>query len=542
MIPRTRSIASGDRRMRVGDGDGDGGGAHFVFAYYVTGHGSGHATRALEVVRHMLAAGHDVHVVTAAPEFGVTTEIASSRLHIRKVEQVVLDCVAVEPDALTVDRSASLEKAVVPRASILQREAEWLKSIDADVVMLQPWSAGLQVSDVAMGMKGSAESAVASLLSDWEVVRGREETPSPRPPSKRRRGRSLPPASTPVLGARQKRSSSSPPSQDRARRKDKTMASAEVRLTPMAVFWDIENCKVPKDSQVEDISKNIRKALSMNTAVDSATTTIQAYGAVPASIREGLQRTGVRHVDILNRRKDAADKLILVDMFCFAYDNPAPACMLLISGDADFVPAVRMLVERGYTIVIAIPSQGTAASDLTSAGTYTWDWPSLARGEGIVIRRSLPVDVEVLKTEMIQLFKSNGGYIELGHIHSEYTKMFGKQIKLSDYNAPKLVDLFVMLGDPFSVFERKMVLLDMQSDQASTNVTAVGSSELPASLAEDLFVNTEEDPYVPVEDKDVEAVIVGAGSQENEPNERRINKTVFIGKNLNQELEKGFKD
>lgn len=33
--------------MRVGDGDG--GGAHFVFAYYVTGHGSGHATRALEV-------------------------------------------------------------------------------------------------------------------------------------------------------------------------------------------------------------------------------------------------------------------------------------------------------------------------------------------------------------------------------------------------------------------------------------------------------------------------------------------------------------
>ena len=61
-------------------------------------------------MRHLVAAGHDVHVVTAAPEFGVTTEIASSRLHIRKVEQVVLDCVAVEPDALTVDRSASLEE------------------------------------------------------------------------------------------------------------------------------------------------------------------------------------------------------------------------------------------------------------------------------------------------------------------------------------------------------------------------------------------------------------------------------------------------
>ncbi|CAD6248236.1 unnamed protein product [Miscanthus lutarioriparius] len=336
-----------------------------------------HVTTEL-VVRHMLAAGHDVHVVTAAPEFGVTTEIASSRLHIRKVEQVVLDCVAVEPDALTVDRSASLEEFffsfpwnvntstnimtlmqiglmqdVVPRASILKSEAEWLKSIDANVV----------VSDVATGMKGSAESVVASLLSDWEEM--------------------------------------------------------------ISQLW----------------------ACGMML--------VEAYGAVPASIRKGLQRTGVRHVDILNIRKDAADKLILVDMFRFAYYNPTPACMLLISGDADFVPAVRVLVERGYTIVIAIPSQGTAASDLTSAGTYMWDWPSLARGE---------------------------------------------------------------------------------------DVTAVGSSEVPASVAEDLFVNTEKDPYVPVEDKDVEAVIVGASSQENEPNERRINKTVFIGKNLNQELEKGFKD
>jgi hypothetical protein len=59
------------------------------------------------VVRHLVAAGHDVHVVTAAPEFVFTTEIASPSLHIRKV---LLDCGAVQADALTVDRLASLEK------------------------------------------------------------------------------------------------------------------------------------------------------------------------------------------------------------------------------------------------------------------------------------------------------------------------------------------------------------------------------------------------------------------------------------------------
>ncbi|GJN18976.1 hypothetical protein PR202_gb06199 [Eleusine coracana subsp. coracana] len=128
--------------MRVRGGDGDEAAAvtappqHLVFAYYITGHGFGHATRALEVVRHLVAAGHDVHVVTAAPEFVFTTEITSPCLHIRKV---LLDCGAVQADALTVDRLASLEKyhqtAVVPRESILRTEVEWLNSIKADLVL-----------------------------------------------------------------------------------------------------------------------------------------------------------------------------------------------------------------------------------------------------------------------------------------------------------------------------------------------------------------------------------------------------------------------
>ncbi|KAK9699639.1 hypothetical protein RND81_08G186400 [Saponaria officinalis] len=109
---------------------------NLVFAYYVTGHGFGHATRAVEVARHLILAGHEVHMVSAAPDFVYTTEIQSSRLHIRKV---LLDCGAVQSDALTVDRLASLEKyhetAVVPRESILKTEVEWLKSIKADLVI-----------------------------------------------------------------------------------------------------------------------------------------------------------------------------------------------------------------------------------------------------------------------------------------------------------------------------------------------------------------------------------------------------------------------
>ncbi|CAM6123101.1 unnamed protein product [Calypogeia fissa] len=107
-----------------------------VFVYYVTGHGFGHATRVVEVVRHLIKAGHEVHVVTGAPGFIFKREIPSSKLHVRKV---LLDCGAVQTDALTVDRIASIElyakTAVFPRASLLDTEVEWLRSIQANLVV-----------------------------------------------------------------------------------------------------------------------------------------------------------------------------------------------------------------------------------------------------------------------------------------------------------------------------------------------------------------------------------------------------------------------
>ncbi|QHO23947.1 L-arabinokinase [Arachis hypogaea] len=74
--------------------DGDGAAAVYstpkmVFAYYVTGHEFGHATRVAKVVRHLILAGHDVHVVTAAPEFVFTNEVHSPCLFFRKISWTV---------------------------------------------------------------------------------------------------------------------------------------------------------------------------------------------------------------------------------------------------------------------------------------------------------------------------------------------------------------------------------------------------------------------------------------------------------------------
>ncbi|XVE97217.1 hypothetical protein REPUB_Repub03eG0001500 [Reevesia pubescens] len=152
--------------MRIEDNGGECASIkHLVFAYYVTGHGFGHATRVVEVVRNLIAAGHDVHVVTGAPDFVFTSEIQSPRLFLRKL---VLDCGAVQADALTVDRLASLQKysetAVQPRDSILATEVEWLNSIKADFV----------VSDVVpVACRAAAEAGIRSVCVtnfSWDFI------------------------------------------------------------------------------------------------------------------------------------------------------------------------------------------------------------------------------------------------------------------------------------------------------------------------------------------------------------------------------------
>jgi len=156
---------------------------------------------------------------------------------------------------------------------------------------------------------------------------------------------------------------------------------------PVAILWDIENCPVPSDVRPEDVGGNIRMALRVHPVIKGAVMMFSAYGdfnAFPRRLREGCQRTGVKLIDVPNGRKDAADKAILVDMFLFALDNPPPSSIMLISGDVDFSPALHILGQRGYTVILVIPSGVGVSSALTNAGKFVWDWPSVARGEGFV--------------------------------------------------------------------------------------------------------------------------------------------------------------
>ncbi|XP_024007200.1 uncharacterized protein LOC18011994 [Eutrema salsugineum] len=158
-----------------------------------------------------------------------------------------------------------------------------------------------------------------------------------------------------------------------------TTAEAEYSRAKTSVWWDIENCEVPKGWDAYTIAQNVSSALlKMNYC---GPVSISAYGdttLIPLAVQQALSSTGVGLNHVPAGVKDASDKKILVDMLLWAVDNPAPANFMLISGDRDFSNALHQLSMRRYTILLAQPPR--ASVPLVAAAKNVWLWTSLASG------------------------------------------------------------------------------------------------------------------------------------------------------------------
>ncbi|KAF5733433.1 hypothetical protein HS088_TW17G00976 [Tripterygium wilfordii] len=156
-------------------------------------------------------------------------------------------------------------------------------------------------------------------------------------------------------------------------------AEAQYVAAKTSVWWDIENCHVPKASDPHAIAQNISSALAkMNYC---GPVSISAYGdtnRLPNTVQKALSSTGIALNHVPTGVKDASDKKILVDMLFWAVDNPAPANYLLISGDRDFSNALHQLRMRRYNILLAQPQK--ASAPLIAAAKNIWLWTSLVAG------------------------------------------------------------------------------------------------------------------------------------------------------------------
>ncbi|KAI0747887.1 NYN domain-containing protein [Daedaleopsis nitida] len=145
----------------------------------------------------------------------------------------------------------------------------------------------------------------------------------------------------------------------------------------VAVFWDYENCALPALEPSYTIVNRIRRLAHQFGSVKS----FKAYLEYPEqsslkslALRSELQSCGVSLIDCPhNGRKEVADKMMMIDMMAFAIDTPAPATIILISGDRDFVYAVSVLALRQYQVVVLAPR--AAHSSLKAQASAVYHWP-----------------------------------------------------------------------------------------------------------------------------------------------------------------------
>ncbi|PCH40366.1 hypothetical protein WOLCODRAFT_68900 [Wolfiporia cocos MD-104 SS10] len=136
----------------------------------------------------------------------------------------------------------------------------------------------------------------------------------------------------------------------------------------------VENCPISTDAH-----RHIRALLTFAQRYGSIRT-LRAYmdtSLYKSQMRSMLHQAGVSVVDCPHEdKKEVVDRAMGADLIEFALHRPAPATVILISGDCDHSPAISKLFMNGYTTIILSP-QGALSRMSHAQTTMLLSWPEL---------------------------------------------------------------------------------------------------------------------------------------------------------------------
>ncbi|KAL8038667.1 hypothetical protein ABFX02_11G122800 [Erythranthe guttata] len=153
-----------------------------------------------------------------------------------------------------------------------------------------------------------------------------------------------------------------------------------------SVWWDIENCPVPKGfDDYASIFGNIKTALRRANYFGEVS--ISGFGnlkKVKSEICETLGRSGIKMNHIFSR----ADKTIMLEMLLWALEHDPPANILLISEDIDFATTLNRLSSKMYNIMVAHQNQDQRVQfqTLLSSAICIWSFRDLIEGGSSSLR------------------------------------------------------------------------------------------------------------------------------------------------------------
>ncbi|XP_018577487.1 meiosis regulator and mRNA stability factor 1 [Anoplophora glabripennis] len=141
------------------------------------------------------------------------------------------------------------------------------------------------------------------------------------------------------------------------------------KLPPLGIYWDIENCHVPKGKSASDVVQKIREVFLENYRESEFVVVCDVKKETPQIIQE-LHDSQVNLIHVSSTSKNAADEKLRQSLRRFAEVHSAPSGIVLISGDINFAADLSDLRYRKKIRVILVHNVNVAEALILCANEH----------------------------------------------------------------------------------------------------------------------------------------------------------------------------
>ncbi|XP_067208207.1 meiosis regulator and mRNA stability factor 1 isoform X2 [Linepithema humile] len=240
---------------------------------------------------------------------------------------------------------------------------------------------------------------------------------------------------------------------------DSPVKALSAHLPPIGVFWDIENCQVPKGRSAIAVTQVIRDKF-FNGYREAEFIVVCDVQKENNQIIQELNDAQVNLIHVSATCKNAADEKLKQSIRRFADIHGSPAALILISGDINFAADLSDLRHRKKIYVILLHKKNTSEALILCANEHydfmelTESLPSRTPAKGNdshdLIVSNLPdeTDVNVIKRRLKQLSENCGGRVIEVQSNTAIVR-FGSKILAN--RAQKRMEGEYVLGSKISV-------------------------------------------------------------------------------------------
>lgn len=142
-----------------------------------------------------------------------------------------------------------------------------------------------------------------------------------------------------------------------------------IHLPPIGVFWDIENCQVPKGRSAIAVTQLIRDKF-FNGYREAEFIVVCDVQKENNQIIQELNDAQVNLIHVAATCKNAADEKLKQSIRRFADIHGSPAAIILISGDINFAADLSDLRHRKKIYVILLHKKNTSEALILCANEH----------------------------------------------------------------------------------------------------------------------------------------------------------------------------